>query len=97
MENGMLLREFSSVDSVIYALVLISHCVRFLDNFEFRGHICMVFELLRSNIYEFLYQNHFYPFPLRQIQAFARQILDALSCLLLLPMLSLLLTDLRLL
>ena len=92
----MLLKS-SSLDSVIYSLLLISHCVRFLDNFEFRGHICMVFELLRSNIYEFLYQNHFYPFPLRQIQAFARQILDALSCSLLFPLLSAFLIDLRLL
>ncbi|CAD8185296.1 unnamed protein product [Paramecium octaurelia] len=52
--------------------------IKMLNYFEFRGHICMVFELLSCNLYEFIAINDFIGFDLDLIRRFAIQILQGL-------------------
>ncbi|KAM9780844.1 dual specificity protein kinase CLK1-like isoform 2-T7 [Syngnathus typhle] len=54
-------------------------CVRMLDCFEHRGHVCLVFELLGRSTYEVLRQNQFLPFSVEQIRHMAFQIFQAVS------------------
>lgn len=46
--------------------------------FIFRGHTCLVFELLHINLYEFLKQNNFKGLCLNMIRRIAIQILQGL-------------------
>eukprot|EP00903_Cladosiphon_okamuranus_P007142 g6936.t1 len=55
--------------------------VRLLDCFEFKNHLCLVFELLSINLYELLKQNQFRGLPLPLIRHFIKQILEALQAL----------------
>lgn len=54
------------------------HIVRLLDQFEYKGHICLVFELLSMSLLDILTQNQFRGLPLNVVQRFTRQILAAL-------------------
>jgi serine/threonine protein kinase len=56
-----------------------SHCIRLLDFFNYRNHICMVFELLSMSLFDFLKSNHFKPFSLDHIQSFAFQLLTSVA------------------
>lgn len=55
------------------------HCVQLLEWFDYRGHVCMVFERLGPSLYDFLRRNGYKPFPLAMAQAFARQLLESLA------------------
>eukprot|EP00981_Chlorochromonas_danica_P005942 scaffold1243_cov173-Ochromonas_danica.AAC.3 len=57
------------------------HIVRLLESFEYRGHICVVFELLSMSLLDLLTQNQFRGLPLSIVQRFAKQILSALMAL----------------
>ena len=50
-----------------------------LHSFEFRGHLCIVFELLATDLYEFLKQNHFQGTTSNLSRRIATQILIALK------------------
>ncbi|XP_047210046.1 dual specificity protein kinase CLK4-like isoform X1 [Girardinichthys multiradiatus] len=50
-------------------------CVRMLDWFDYHGHICIAFELLGLSTYDFLKENNFQPFPVKQIRHMAYQII----------------------
>ncbi|XP_075889063.1 dual specificity protein kinase CLK4-like isoform X1 [Nelusetta ayraudi] len=52
-------------------------CVHMLDWFDFRGHICIAFELLGLSTYDFLKENNFQPFPVEHIRHMAYQIIRA--------------------
>jgi serine/threonine protein kinase len=54
------------------------HIVRLLDSFEYRSHVCLVFELLHSSLLDVLTQNQYRGLPLTIIQSIARQLLIAL-------------------
>jgi dual-specificity kinase len=43
------------------------------------GHVCMLFPLLDISIFDFIKANGYKPFPIHQIQSFARQILNAVE------------------
>ncbi|CAN0021948.1 unnamed protein product, partial [Hapterophycus canaliculatus] len=55
--------------------------VRLLAYFQFKNHLCLVFELLSINLYELLKQNQFRGLPLPLIRHFIKQILEALQAL----------------
>ncbi|CBJ27247.1 Dual-specificity tyrosine-phosphorylation regulated kinase [Ectocarpus siliculosus] len=55
--------------------------VRLKDCFQFKNHLCLVFELLSINLYELLKQNQFRGLPLPLIRHFIKQILEALQAL----------------
>jgi serine/threonine protein kinase len=54
-------------------------CVRLLRSFDYRGHICLVFELLGPNLYEVMRANSFKPFSVSEIRILARQVLESLA------------------
>ncbi|KAF5968213.1 CMGC CLK kinase [Fusarium coicis] len=53
--------------------------IRVQECFEYRGHICMVMDLLGQSTYDFLGQNKFVPFPNSQIQSFAKQLFRSVA------------------
>lgn len=55
------------------------HCVHLRDSFDFRGHICMVFDLLGLSLFDYMKANSFRPFELRQVQHFSVQLLEAID------------------
>lgn len=44
------------------------HCVRLLEWFDYRGHVCMVFERLGLSLYDFMRRNVYRPFPLDMVR-----------------------------
>ncbi|ORX56257.1 kinase-like protein [Hesseltinella vesiculosa] len=57
------------------------HNIRMKDHFLFRCHLCITFECLSINLYDFIKTNHFQGFSLGLIQRFTIQILQSLSLL----------------
>ena len=52
-----------------------------LENFTFRNHICITFELLSMNLYELIKKNKFQGFSLQLVRKFAHSILQCLDAL----------------
>ena len=48
--------------------------VRAYESFSHKGHICIVFELLHVNLYEYLKCNRFQPLPLKHVRPIAQQV-----------------------
>lgn len=44
------------------------------ESFSHRGHICIAFELLQTNLYDYLQKSCFQPLPLRHIRPIAQQV-----------------------
>lgn len=57
-----------------------NRCIHLRDTFDFRGHICIVMDLLGQSVFDFLKSNQFTPFPNSQIQSFARQLFTSVAC-----------------
>ena len=57
-----------------------NRCIHLRDCFDFRGHICIVMDLLGQSVFDFLKANSFVPFPNSQIQNFARQLFTSVAC-----------------
>ena len=57
-----------------------NRCIHFRDSFDYRGHICIVMDLYRQSIFDFLKGNSFVPFPNSQIQSFGRQLFTCVAC-----------------
>ena len=55
-----------------------TNSVRMISSFSFRGHLCIVFELLSINLFEFVKSNAFMGVSLPLIRRFAVQILNTL-------------------
>jgi len=55
--------------------------VHILNKFVFRGHACIVFELLSINIYDLIKKNKFVGFTVKLVRNFAHSILIALNML----------------
>lgn len=55
--------------------------VHMLESFNFRGHVCMTFELLSMNLYELIKKNRFQGFSLQLVRKFAHSILQCLEVL----------------
>jgi len=55
-----------------------SNVVHMVDHFYFRNHLCIAFELLSINLYEFIKNNNFQGLSLGLIRRFAIQLLTAL-------------------
>ncbi|KAF1787986.1 Protein kinase-like domain [Phytophthora cactorum] len=56
-----------------------SLCVRMFKWFEYKGHVCMVFERLGCSLYDYLKSHDYKPFPLHCIRAYAWQLLTSLE------------------
>ena len=55
------------------------HCVSLREWFDYRGHVCMVFERLGPSLYDFLRKNAYRPFPGPLVRAFGKQLLEAVA------------------
>ncbi len=57
------------------------HILRLRDSFIHRNHLCLVFELLSSNLYELIKQNQFQGLSTQLVKVFMAQLLDAMTVL----------------
>jgi dual-specificity kinase len=57
-----------------------NRCIHAKMCFEYRGHICMVMDLLSWSTYDFLKKNKYVPYPNSQIQSFAQQLFGSVGC-----------------
>ena len=55
-----------------------TNTIKMLDHFAFRNHLCIVFELLSVNLYEFMKSNSFLGVSIPLIRRFAVQMLNTL-------------------
>ncbi|KAL8110010.1 serine/threonine-protein kinase AFC3 isoform X2 [Apium graveolens] len=56
-----------------------SHCVQILTWFDYRNHICIVFERLGPSLFDFLRRNEYSPFPVDLVREFGRQLLESVA------------------
>ncbi|KAF5461575.1 hypothetical protein F2P56_017657 [Juglans regia] len=57
-----------------------SHCVQIRNWFDYRNHICIVFEKLGPSLFDFLKRNKYCPFPVDLVREFGRQLLESVAC-----------------
>ncbi|KAL3135779.1 hypothetical protein ABBQ32_007343 [Trebouxia sp. C0010 RCD-2024] len=55
------------------------HCVHLQEWFDYRGHVCMVFEKLGLSLYDFLRVNQYRPFKINVVRDFGRQLLESVA------------------
>eukprot|EP00268_Persea_americana_P006329 TRINITY_DN1229_c0_g1_i18.p1 TRINITY_DN1229_c0_g1~~TRINITY_DN1229_c0_g1_i18.p1 ORF type:complete len:326 (-),score=49.19 TRINITY_DN1229_c0_g1_i18:434-1411(-) len=56
-----------------------SRCVQIRNWFDYRNHICIVFEKLGPSLFDFLRRNNYCPFPVDLVREFGRQLLEAVA------------------
>ncbi|KAI3991712.1 hypothetical protein MKX01_038110 [Papaver californicum] len=56
-----------------------SRCVQIRKWFEYRNHICIVFEKLGPSLYDFLRKNNYLPFPIDLVRELGRQLLECVA------------------
>ncbi|EIW63358.1 kinase-like protein [Trametes versicolor FP-101664 SS1] len=57
------------------------HILRLRDSFIHKSHLCLVFELLSSNLYELIKQNQFQGLSTQLVKVFTAQLLDSMTVL----------------
>ena len=57
------------------------HLLRMISSFNYRGHLCLVFELLSVNLYELMKQNGYRGLSWSLLRMFLKQLLDSLQVL----------------
>ncbi|KAJ2516362.1 serine threonine protein kinase CMGC group [Coemansia sp. RSA 1939] len=57
----------------------IYQCIHLNETFDYRNHVCMVFDLLGPSVFDFLKENEFRPFSLHHVQLFAEQLLRSVA------------------
>ncbi|KAM3706202.1 hypothetical protein ACB098_03G135600 [Castanea mollissima] len=56
-----------------------SRCVQIRNWFDYRNHICIVFEMLGPSLYDFLRKNNYRPFPVDLVRELGRQLLECVT------------------
>ncbi|KAF7817151.1 serine/threonine-protein kinase AFC3 [Senna tora] len=56
-----------------------SRCVHIQNWFDYRNHICIVFEKLGPSLFDFLKRNKYCPFPVDLVREFGRQLLESVA------------------
>ncbi|KAI8979123.1 kinase-like domain-containing protein [Mycotypha africana] len=54
-------------------------CIHLQNHFDFKNHICMVFDLLGDSLYDYMKGNNYRPFPMHHIQSFGKQLLTSVA------------------
>ncbi|AQK72303.1 Serine/threonine-protein kinase AFC2 [Zea mays] len=57
-----------------------SSCVQIRNWFDYRNHICIVFERLGPSLYDFLRENSYRSFPIALVREIAKQLLECIAC-----------------
>lgn len=73
-------RLSTQVLTCAFARLFPSKCIHLTETFDHKNHVCIVFELLGSSVFDFLKSNDFIPFPIAHIQDFAKQLLTSVAC-----------------
>lgn len=55
-----------------------NHVIHIVDSFEFRGHLCICFELLSHNLYEFMRLQDFKRLNMQLVHKLASQLIHTL-------------------
>ncbi|GKB03878.1 serine/threonine-protein kinase AFC3 isoform X1, partial [Tanacetum coccineum] len=56
-----------------------SRCVQIRNWFDYRNHICIVFEKLGPSLFDFLKRNKYCPFPVDLVREIGRQLLESVA------------------
>ncbi|KAG2659533.1 serine/threonine-protein kinase AFC2-like [Panicum virgatum] len=56
-----------------------SSCVQIWNWFDYRNHICIVFERLGPSLYDFLRKNNYRSFPIALVREVAKQLLECIA------------------
>ncbi|XP_057415160.1 serine/threonine-protein kinase AFC2 isoform X2 [Lotus japonicus] len=56
-----------------------SRCVQIRNWFDYRNHICIVFEKLGPSLYDFLRKNNYRSFPIDLVREIGRQLLECIA------------------
>lgn len=56
-----------------------NHFLRLLDTFMHKEHLCLVFELLASNLYELIKQNQFQGLNMKLVKVLTKQLLESMA------------------
>lgn len=56
-----------------------NHCIHLRECLDYRGHICIVTDLLKISLYDFLEKNKFIPYPGSHIQAISKQLIRSVT------------------
>ncbi|KAJ9708763.1 hypothetical protein PVL29_000666 [Vitis rotundifolia] len=56
-----------------------SRCVQIRNWFDYRNHICIVFEMLGPSLYDFLRKNNYRSFPVDLVREIGRQLLECVA------------------
>lgn len=56
-----------------------SSFIKLLDTFMHKEHLCLVFELLASNLYELIKQNQFHGLNMKLVKVLTKQLLEAIA------------------
>ncbi|KAH7528353.1 hypothetical protein FEM48_Zijuj05G0063600 [Ziziphus jujuba var. spinosa] len=59
-----------------------NRCVQIRNWFDYRNHICIVFEKLGPSLYDFLRKNNYRSFPIDLVREIGRQLLECVACVL---------------
>ena len=57
-----------------------NQCVRMVDSFRYKDHICIVTQLLGPSVFEVMRRRNLHPFTLQYVQTFARQLFRSVAC-----------------
>lgn len=57
----------------------LNHCIHLRECFDYRGHICIVTDLLKISLYDFMENNKFIAFPGSHIQAVLKQLIRSVT------------------
>ncbi|EDK39505.2 hypothetical protein PGUG_03603 [Meyerozyma guilliermondii ATCC 6260] len=57
----------------------LNHCIHLRECFDYRGHVCIVTDLLKISLYDFLEKNCFISFPGSHIQAISKQLIRSVT------------------
>ncbi|KAE9602660.1 putative dual-specificity kinase CMGC-CLK family [Lupinus albus] len=57
-----------------------NRCVQLRNWFDYRNHICIVFEKLGPSLYDFLRKNNYRSFPIDLVREIGRQLLECVAC-----------------
>eukprot|EP00252_Welwitschia_mirabilis_P012704 TRINITY_DN2806_c0_g1_i5.p1 TRINITY_DN2806_c0_g1~~TRINITY_DN2806_c0_g1_i5.p1 ORF type:complete len:337 (-),score=41.47 TRINITY_DN2806_c0_g1_i5:303-1313(-) len=56
-----------------------ARCVQMYDWFDYRNHVCIVFEKLGPSVFDFLRKNRYHPFPIDIVREIGRQLLESVA------------------
>eukprot|EP00092_Neocalanus_flemingeri_P036915 GFUD01040186.1.p1 GENE.GFUD01040186.1~~GFUD01040186.1.p1 ORF type:complete len:414 (+),score=105.85 GFUD01040186.1:262-1503(+) len=54
-------------------------CVGMLDYFDFHGHMCIAFEILGKSVFDFLKENSYHPYTLKQVKQMSYELCHAVN------------------